>query len=70
MSPVQAAHAMTRIEASIKAAQSKQPQPQKITKAPAPITPTKAGNVVSKDPEKMTQAEYEEWRKSQGAPSF
>ena len=69
MSPVQAARALGRIETNIDAELKKQTsQPSKtITKAPAPITPTKSGEVVTKDPDKMSQAEYEEWRRSSGA---
>jgi hypothetical protein len=33
-----------------------------ITNAPPPIKPTKSENVITKDPDKMTQAEYEAWR--------
>lgn len=72
MSPVQAARKLAKIEAEIgnEKAKLSEPGQKPITKAPEPIKPTKSGNVVTKDPEKMTQAEYEEWRKSEGARLF
>jgi len=42
------------------------PSTKPVTKAPPPIKPTRSDNVISKDPEKMTQAEYEKWREDGG----
>ncbi len=70
MTPIQAAKAIGRIETEIAKAGGITPSPPKITGAPAPINPLGSGNVVNKDPEKMTQREYEAWRKSQGARQF
>lgn len=41
--------------------------PKKTTSAPAPITPVNGGKTASKDISKMSQEEYEQHRKSQGA---
>jgi len=64
MSPVQAARALTKIEGKVAAALTAAPTPTKprVTKAPAPINPVSGSHVVTKEPEKMTQAEYEAWR--------
>ncbi len=40
---------------------------KKTTSAPAPASTTSGGRTASKDPSKMDQKEYEDYRKSQGA---
>ncbi len=40
---------------------------KRTTEAPAPASITSGGKTASKDPAKMSQAEYESYRKSQGA---
>lgn len=72
MTPMQTARALARIEVEIeKAGPSNAPnQSNRITNAPPPIRPSGSSNVVGKDPEKMTQREYEDWRKTQGARRF
>ena len=70
MSPTQATRALTQIEAKV-AAQTKRggpaPKPiKKVSDAPPPVTPTGSTGIVSKDPEKMSQAEYEQWREHGG----
>jgi len=62
LSPVEAARAIGRIEASIAT-----PRPRTSTTAPAPIAPVKGGNSgPSKDPSKMTFAEFKKYRESGG----
>jgi len=72
MTPIAAARAIAQIEAEIAGTTPAAPAtPKKTTNAPKPITPVGSSNsIVNKDPEKMTQAEYSEWRKSQGARPF
>lgn len=53
MQPIEAARVMGRIEASISA-----PRPRTETKAPDPITPVRGKASASKDPAKMSMAEY------------
>lgn len=53
MQPIEAARAMGRIEAQISA-----PRPRTETKAPDPISPVRGKAAASKDPAKMTMAEY------------
>lgn len=76
MTPFQAAKAIGKIEAEIKVELEKNPPPppppppekkpeKKVTAAPAPIVPIGSREVVTKDPEKMTQAEYEAWRRGE-----
>lgn len=70
MSPVQAARAIGIIEAKVSAEIIKNPsgKPTKrtVSNAPPPVKPTGSGNVIVKDPEKMSQAEYEQWRAGGG----
>jgi hypothetical protein len=63
MSGVGAVRTIGRIEERLAAAKPS----VKVTNAPAPITPvgTRAG--VKKDPGKMSDAEYEKWRRGQAA---
>lgn len=68
MSPARAAIELGKIEASLgeAAAPAKaEPPAKKTTTAPAPITPVKPGATTAKDPAKMSQDEYNEWRKGQ-----
>jgi hypothetical protein len=69
MNPIQAAKAIARIEAQIAGASPPANQP-KIPSAPPPITPVGGSNVVTKDPDKMSQKEYEKWRVANGARRF
>ena len=43
---------------------------KKTTSAPPPIKPIGSSNTVGKNPEQMTQSEYEEYRLKQGARKF
>lgn len=61
MTPTEAARELGRIEARLSA-----PPPLIETKAPAPITPTRAQARVAVDPLKMTADQYEAWRASGG----
>jgi hypothetical protein len=74
MTPLQAARAIARLEDKIVATRSSNPAPQTsnkpTVKAPPPIKPVGSTATVTKDPEKMTQKEYEAWRISQGAKRF
>lgn len=68
MTPVQAARAISKIEATLAAGP---PPAKKTTKAPPPITPSGPGPTApTKDPEKMSQKEYAAWRESQGARRY
>lgn len=70
MTPVAAARAIAKIETEI-AASPPDPPPKKTTSAPPPIKPVGSGSAaITKDPSKMTQAEYEAWRNEQGARRF
>ena len=70
LSPLQAARTIGRIEAEIKTkiGNGRPPVPPKpkITNAPPPVQPIGSAEVVTKDPSKMTQAEYEAWRREGG----
>jgi len=69
MTPIQAVRAIDKIGAVIAAELGKQPpktvKDTKVTNAPAPIKPIGSREVVTKDPAKMTQPEYEAWRKGE-----
>lgn len=66
MSPNRAAIELGKIEARLgEPATPPAPPAPKTTTAPAPITPVKPGASTAKDPAKMNQAEYNEWRKGQ-----
>jgi hypothetical protein len=60
MDPLRAAVAIGRIEATLA-----RPTPKKTTNAPAPISPVGARAAVTKDPSKMTDAEFSAWRREQ-----
>ena len=73
MTPIKAAREIAKIEAKLAVAPA--PSPRRETKpttgAPPPINPLAGGTGgIIKDPEKMTQKEYEAWRVSQGARRF
>jgi hypothetical protein len=74
MTPLQAARAIAKLEDKIMATRGQNPAPpisnKPTVKAPPPIKPVGSTATVSKDPEKMTQKEYEAWRISQGAKRF
>lgn len=73
-SPIQLGRELAKIEGEIRAANANPPNPppagKKVSSAPPPINPLGSGNTIEKDPEKMTQKEYEEWRKANGARPF
>lgn len=77
MSREQAIRALTKVEAKVAqaleqkppAAAAAEPKPKpkkKVSSAPPPVKPTGSSAVVSKDPSKMSQSEYEAWRQQQG----
>ncbi len=70
MTPIQAAKAIAKIEVEIAKAGIPPSANPKIPGAPPPIKPVGPSHSITKDPEKMTQREFEEWRKSQGARRF
>ena len=57
------AGAMRMLERTVKA---QTPKPRTTTTAPDPVTPLKGGAGVSKDPSKMSAAEYRAWREAGG----
>jgi hypothetical protein len=61
LSPVRQIAELGKLEDKISA------PPKKTTSAPAPISPVNGGKTASKDISKMSQEEYEQHRKSQGA---
>ena len=71
MTPIQAARAIAKIESQF-TGQSAQPPPKRtVSSAPPPIKPLSAGaSGPTKDPSKMTNAEYKAWRESNGARRF
>lgn len=59
MTPVAAAREIGKIEAEVIRAKKDNPTPRKtITKAPTPIVPVGASEIVEKNPEKMSNEEY------------
>lgn len=71
MSPIQAARAIAKLDLKFsETPPAAPPPPRTMTNAPPPITPVGSRGEVSKDPNKMTQKEYEAWRASQGARRF
>ena len=72
MTPLQAARAIAKLEDKIVATRAGTPAPttKPITKAPPPIRPVGGNAPIAKDPEKMTQKEYEAWRRAQGARPY
>lgn len=61
MSEIQMARAIGALEAQLSA-----PKPRKPSSAPEPITPVRGKATSSKDPDRMSPAEYREWRMSGG----
>ncbi len=61
LSPVEAARAIGRIEASLQ-----QPRPRTETNAPDPISPVRGTGGVSRDPSKMSVSEYKAWKAAGG----
>jgi len=72
MTPIAAARQIARIEAAISASPQEPAKPKKtVTAAPAPIKPVGSGPAtLNKDPAKMSQKEFEQWREAQGARRF
>ena len=73
MSPIQASRAIAHIEMKIKSGLQASPHTgkpatpsKKVSKAPPPVKPTGSANVIQKDPNKMSQREYESWRAKGG----
>lgn len=64
MSTIQVARAITKIEIALESAKQKEPPPTKktVSSAPEPINPIDSTVIITKDPNKMTQREYEAWR--------
>jgi len=61
MNPVEAARAIGRIEASVQG-----PKPRTETNAPPPISPVRGGASASRDPAKMSYAEFKAYREAGG----
>lgn len=61
LSPVEAARAIGRIEASLA-----QPKPRTETNAPPPISPVRGSGGATRDPSRMNPAEYAAWRAAGG----
>jgi len=62
LSPVRQAAELAKLEDQLTKAAAK-----KASNAPPPANHTRGGKTFSKDPSKMSQREYESWRKEQGA---
>lgn len=74
MTPIKAAREIAKLEVKL-AGQANSPPPappvRKVTAAPPPINPVVGGSAgITKDPNKMSQKEFEQWRASQGARKF
>lgn len=61
MNPIEAARHLGRMEAQLSA-----PKPRIETRAPDPISPVRGTGGATRDPEKMTPAEYDAWRSAGG----
>ena len=61
LSPVEMARAFGRLEAQLSA-----PKPKTTSTAPEPINPVRGKATVTRDPEKMSIAEYKAWREKGG----
>lgn len=71
MTPIQAARAIAIIERDLTAEGKPVDKPKPTaTNAPAPIKPVGSKEKVTKDPNKMSQKEYNAWREQQGARRF
>ena len=71
MTPIAAARAIAKIESEL-AAQTAAPPKKTVSSAPPPVRPVSGGGSTSptKDPDKMTQAEFEAMRNEQGARPY
>lgn len=70
MTPIQAARAITKIEARLTGVPPA-PQTKKISGAPPPINPIGSkSSGLTIDPDKMTPKEFAKWRESQGARRY
>lgn len=63
MAPAEQAGAIAMLDRMIP---QQRPKPRTQTKAPDPISPVKAQGTPTKDPEKMSAAEFKAWRESGG----
>ena len=70
MTPTMAAREIAKLDLRFGDGKSIPDPPKKTTSAPPPIKPVGSSNTVAKDPEKMTQAEFEAHRKAQGAKPY
>ena len=70
MTPIQATRAIAKIEVEIARLGNPTSGPPRIPSAPPPIKPVGSMGSIQKDPDKMTQREFEEYRKAQGARRF
>jgi hypothetical protein len=70
LTPTMAAREMLKLDQSFNEGGKPPPPEKKSTSAPPPIKPVGSSNTVKKDVEKMTQAEFNEHRKSQGAKPY
>ena len=72
MTPIAAAREIAKIEAKLSAEPPPGPTPiKKTTAAPPPINPVgSSSGAPGKDPNDMSQNEFEEWRNAQGARRF
>ena len=70
MTPTMAAREIAKLDLRFGDGESAPNPPKKTTSAPPPIKPVGSSNTVAKDPEKMTQAEFEAHRKAQGAKPY
>lgn len=66
MPPVQVAREIVKIENQLAANKPAVKPIKTISDAPDPIRPTGSGIIITKDPNKMSQAEYEKWRSEGG----
>jgi hypothetical protein len=65
MSPTSAIREIGKIEATLSAAKAAPAPAPRVTTAPKPADPIGSGRSTAGDPGKMSQADYEEWRKTQ-----
>jgi len=74
MTPTQAARAIARLESQLASTPaSPKPLSPKTTNAPPPIKPlggAGGSSLTTKDPDKMTLKEFNEWRRQQGAKPY
>ena len=71
LTPLAATREIARIESQLQdSTPSAGNKPKRVTSATNPIKPIGSGGTVEKDPENMTQAEYNAWRLKRGAKPF